>query len=232
VSKWTRFRTRLKQEKLLKKYQANSYDKTFDWDWRAINFNRIALVNRLVSKFPDCDYLEIGCAGNELFDSVFVTKKTGIDPARGGTVRKTSDDFFASNRSRFDVIFIDGLHEYAQVHKDVAHSISALKPGGWVALHDMLPRTWIEHHVPNISTMFWTGDVWKVAFELTQTPGIDFRLLKIDHGVGVFRLTQPDPSLANLSRELADKQFGYLYENIGELPVYDWQDCQDWLRSH
>jgi SAM-dependent methyltransferase len=229
MSKWTRFRAKLKQDKLLKKYQAHAYDKTFDWDWRAIAYNRIALVNLLVAKFPDCDYLEIGCAGNNLFDSVPVKKKTGVDPARGGTVRKTSDDFFAGNTAKFDVIFIDGLHEYEQVHKDVANAIQAVKPGGWVALHDMLPRTWVEHHVPNISNTFWTGDVWKVAFELAQTKGVDFRLLKIDHGVGVFRLSEPAPKLADLSSELRDKEFGYLYENIGKLPVTDWQDAQGWL---
>ena len=39
----------------------------------------------------------------------------------------------------------------------------ALKPGGSIAIHDMLPRDWIEEHVPQISTRAWTGDGWKGA---------------------------------------------------------------------
>ena len=44
------------------KYSHNSYDKSFDWNWKKINFNCIALVNLLVSEKPNCSYLEIGCA--------------------------------------------------------------------------------------------------------------------------------------------------------------------------
>ena len=43
----------------------------------------------------------------------------------------TSDDFFLSNKDKFDVIFIDGLHIYEQVRKDVVNSINAINDGGW-----------------------------------------------------------------------------------------------------
>jgi hypothetical protein len=225
-------RSRLKAKISQKKYAVNAYPKSFGWDWKEINYNRIALVNLLVSKKPDCAYLEIGCASDDLFDSVPALNKTGVDPRKGGNVRKTSDDFFLSNKSQFDVVFIDGLHTYEQVRKDVINSIKFLKPGGWIALHDMLPLNWIEHHVPVVSAGIWTGDVWKVAFELSRTDGIDFKILRIDHGVGVLRLTKDKPALVDLTNELRDKQFSYLYENISKLPVVEWSDAQAWLRGH
>lgn len=215
---------------LQKKYAANSYDKSFNWDWKTTNFNRIALVNLLVSKKSDCAYLEIGCASNDLYDSVAALNKTGVDPHKGGTIRKTSDDFFHTNESFFDVVFIDGLHTYGQVRKDVINSIKFLKSGGWIALHDMLPRNWIEHHVPIVNPGGeWTGDVWKVAFELLQTEGIDFRILKIDYGVGVLKLTKENPTLIDLTNELEGKQFSYFYENVSKLPIIEWRDAQNWL---
>jgi len=213
------------------KHAHNSYNKSFDWDWKQTNFNRIALVNLLVSQKADCAYLEIGCAANDLYDSVPALNKTGVDPQNGGNVRKTSDDFFHTNESFFDVIFIDGLHTYDQVRKDIINSIKFLKPGGWIAFHDVLPRNWMEHHVPYIGLGSWTGDVWKVAFELTQTDGIDFKILKIDCGVGVLRLTKDKPTLIDLRNELSDKQFSYFYENAAKLPIIGWDDAQNWLHE-
>jgi SAM-dependent methyltransferase len=221
--------SKAKYSLLQRKYAANSFDKSFDWRWNTTNFNRIALVNLLVSKFPNCDYLEIGCHLNKLFDSVPVANKVGVDPQQGGNVRKTSDDFFRGNNDKFDVVFIDGLHTYEQVRKDIVNAIKVLKPGGWIAMHDMLPRNWIEQQIPIVTPHEWTGDVWKVAFELAQTEGIDFKIVKIDHGVGVFRLTKQNPSLIDLRDELRPKTFAYLYQNINRLPVVEWQDCLKWL---
>jgi len=179
----------------------------------------------------DPTYLEIGCASNALFDSVPAVHKVGVDPASGGTERKTSDEFFKNNTRQFDVIFIDGLHTYEQARKDVINAIKCLKEKGWIGLHDMLPRNWMEHHIPIVTRDMWLGDVWKVAFELSQTEGIDFRILKIDCGVGVFRVLQEDVMLKDLTRELRDKQFSYYYDNIKTLPIIDWKDAQEWLRS-
>jgi hypothetical protein len=220
-----------KIKRRLLKYGHNSYNKSFDWDWGKTNFNRIALVNLLVSRKADCAYLEIGCAANDLYNSVPVPNKVGVDPQNGGTVRKTSDDFFQTNESYFDVIFIDGLHTYDQVRKDIINSIKFLKRGGWIAFHDMLPRSWMEHHVPYLGLGPWTGDVWKVAFELSQTDGIDFKILKIDCGVGVIRLTKDKPTLIDLTNELSGKQFSYFYENVSKLPIVEWDNAQEWLHE-
>lgn len=146
-------------------------------------------------------------------------------------MRMTSDDFFRQNNAHFDVIFIDGLHTYEQVRRDVINAIKYLNKNEWVALHDMLPRDWIEHHVPNVSKDLWTGDVWKVALELFDTEGIYFRILKVDFGVGVFRVTKENVILKDMVADLTDKEFTYLYDNIQSLPLIDWNDAQQWLRS-
>lgn len=221
---------RLRFKQLQHHYRHHAYEKRFDWDWDSLHYNRIAVVNLLAAKFPACDYLEIGCAANSLFDAVCAPNKVGVDPMRGGTLRQTSDAFFAENTKKFDVIFIDGLHEYHQVRKDVENAMRALKPGGWIALHDMMPAGWMEQHVPMLKSDVWNGDVWKVAFELSQSPGIDFKIIKVDHGVGVFRLDDPHATLIDREQELSAKQFAFYYENFSSLPVVEWHACQAWLR--
>lgn len=208
------------------------FKKAFNWNWGSVHFNRVALVNLLCSSKLDGSYLEIGCQGNILFDAVPMINKIGIDPEVGGTHKEYSDDFFIKNTEFFDVIFIDGLHVYAQVRRDVVNSIKFLKPGGWVAIHDMLPKDAVSEHVPIISRGPWSGDVWKVAFELASLAGIEFKLIKIDCGVGLFRVTEPSATLNNLGYLLQDKRFQYLYENVGHLPLIDWEVAYKWIRTN
>ncbi len=216
-------------QRLQAQYRAAADPRRFDIDWRAAHFNRISIVNLLLARRPDGRYLEIGCDQNELFDSVIATDKVGVDPEQGGTVRLTSDEFFRRNDgARYDVVFIDGLHTYDQTRRDVVNALRCLAPGGWIGLHDMWPLDWLEEHVPRLS-LGWTGDVWKVAFELARTPGIEFKLLKIDHGVGLVRGLAADVQLADRKTELADKRFGYFYANLDQLPVTEYADARKWI---
>jgi hypothetical protein len=208
------------------------FKQSFVWNWSNIRYNRIALVNLLCASKLDGNYLEIGCQGNICFDAVPMMNKIGVDPEGGGTHREYSDDFFIKNTNYFDVIFIDGLHIYDQVRRDVVNSIKFLKPGGWIAIHDMLPDDAISEHVPMISKGPWFGDVWKVAFELASSAGIEFKIIKIDAGIGLFRITEPHATLNNMEGLLQNKRFQYLYENIGQLPLVEWDDAYKWIRTN
>ena len=220
-----------RQRYLLSQWRNSAHSGFFDWDWKKIPYNRIALINFLRAGKPDGKYLEIGCDENAVFHAIPAVYKVGVDPTRGGTHRMTSDAFFARNNEKFDVVFIDGLHTYEQVRQDVINAMKCLEAGGWVALHDLLPRNWIEEHVPIISLGDWNGDVWKVAFELANTEGVEFKLLKIDRGVGVFRLTSPGAQLSDMRRTLQSTRFSYLFDHIGDLPLVEWQEAFAWIQS-
>ena len=210
------------------RHRANASDAVCDWDWAATPFNRIALVNHLLRRIPDAAYLEIGCDREALFRSVPVADKTGVDPVRGGTVRSTSDAFFATNDRRFDLCFIDGLHSYEQTRRDVVAALAAMKPGGWILIHDLLPRSWEEEHVPRFREE-WTGDVWKVAVDLAASPDVDFAIAAIDHGVGIVRPHVPQARLAESAPGLSEARFAAFCEIVPSLPVLGWDETLDWI---
>jgi hypothetical protein len=212
------------------RYRQNSHATTYDRNWGEVNFNRIALVGYLGSRLSRNRYLEIGCAKNTLFDSLFFDYKVGVDPVKGGTLRMTSNQFFEKNVETFDLVFIDGLHTYEQVRQDVINALRTLSSFGWIALHDMLPNHWVEAHVPRLSNGNWTGDVWKLAFELRDMPGIDFRIVEIDNGVGVIRKTELfDEENFSSSNRFDNEKYTFFVDNQSRLPIISWNDFTSWV---
>ena len=202
--------------KLREKY-SNFCETVIHIDWDKILYNRVSFISAATQKFSDCRYLEIGCDNNICFKSIPVINKIGVDPIRGGNVKETSDNFFKDNKNRFDVIFLDGLHIYEQCRKDVINSLKVLEKNGFIFLHDMTPRNWAEENVPRLKDTLWTGNIWKVALELSKTKGIDFFVINADMGVGIIKKNEEDilyqDDYENL-KNLKFKDFLNLNENI------------------
>ena len=127
--------------------------------------HRKEIINEIIKLKNFNDYLEIGCDQNQLFSKIEIENKTGVDPESGGNIKTTSDDFFSTNTKKFDIIFIDGLHIYEQVKKDILNSINCLNDGGIVLVHDCMPDSLAKQAVPRFK-MKWNGDVWKSIVEL------------------------------------------------------------------
>jgi hypothetical protein len=157
-------------------------------------FKRHAFINKAISKYKNCNYLEIGCSRQDLFNSIplKLTNKYGVDPVLGGNYKMTSDLFFEKNppsQIKFDVIFIDGLHHYFQCKRDTQNSINSLNKGGIIFIHDVLPKNQFEEAIPRkLGT--WTGDVWKVAVELFNSKNCDFRIINADQGIGILKINE------------------------------------------
>jgi len=175
-------------------------------------FNRISLINFGILKFgPNCSFLEIGVFPNTVFNSIPLTleKKIGVDPVQGGTHTMTSDDFFKNNHLKFDIIFIDGLHTYDQVKRDFINSYNSLSDEGIIYIHDMLPAKSIFQNLKR-KTSTWNGDVWKLAFQLSDSDNFknNFIIANIDFGIGIFK---KKTNLVNL--DFLNKDFSALSYN-------------------
>ena len=53
--------------------------------------------------------------------------------------KTTSNNFFLTNKLLFDLIYIDGLHTYDQVNKDIDNYKPLIVKGGFIGGHDYHP---------------------------------------------------------------------------------------------
>ena len=185
--------------------------------------SRLDIVQNIIKKKNYKKYLEIGCFDNELFNYINCEKKVGIDPVSGGTIRKTSDQFFSDNNDYFDCIFIDGLHEYKQVRKDILNSLKFLNQGGLILLHDCLPNNYFEQAIPRCQWT-WNGDVWKAIVESRKSKDIDVYTCYADYGIGVI-IKRPNRNLLETSNKdsasLKFEDYFYNHKNLMNIIEYD-----------
>lgn len=199
--------------------EGNYTNATIPLQWPASPL-RIDLLNEIVARNGVQSYLEIGCRDDECFSQIHAAHKVGVDPASGGTVRATSDEFFASNSESFDLIFVDGLHLYEQVVRDIRNSLAALKPNGVIVLHDCLPLNCVAQYREQASRE-WNGDVWKAIVEARTWPEADTVTCLIDQGVGIIRarantdrLDLDANDLASISYEALAKDYRRLMRTV------------------
>ena len=157
--------------------------KKINYDWHQ-HSHRFDIINNIIKYKKYTSYLEIGCQADVSFKKVSALEKIGVDPMDGGTHRMTSDDFFKSNKKKFDIIFIDGLHEYSQVLRDIKNAIKFLNENRIILVHDCLPAKIWHQTIPQTHSS-WNGDVWKAIVECRTIDNIDTYTCIADQGLGV-----------------------------------------------
>ena len=178
------------------------------------NFYRWDLIEYLIKKNNYKNYLEIGCDKNQLFSKVNINNKIGVDPVSGGNVRKTSDDFFKENKSSFDIVFIDGLHTYEQVKRDILNSVNFLLDEGIILVHDCMPDSLGKQAVPRYK-MQWNGNVWKAIVDLRQQENLEIYTCEIDQGIGIVR-KKKNTSILKLDKPINKLKFKDYFSNYKE----------------
>ena len=177
---------------------------------------RAEIIQNIIDLKDFKSYLEIGTYKNEVFDKIKCKKKIGVDPVSGGNIRMTSDNFFKVNQDKFDIIFIDGLHTYKQVKKDILNSINCLRDGGVILLHDCLPLNYYSNAVPRC-TYVWSGDVWKAFVEMRTKDDLDCYCCYADQGIGVILKRKNKNQLTIKFKKFSDIKFNYYFDNYKKL---------------
>lgn len=150
---------------------------------------RFEILNHLIRKFNYTSYLEVGVQKNASFKTVECARKVGVDPdpSANATFCMESDKFFAQNKESFDIFFVDGLHEYEQVYRDILNSLKYLKEGGTIVCHDMNPSSYEAQEVPRVQRR-WNGDVWKAFVRLrTERDDLEMFTVDTDEGCAIIR---------------------------------------------
>ena len=158
---------------------------------------RIDVINMLIDKFGYKSYLEIGIYRGACFQNINVECKEGVDPNpvdfsddRIGSM--TSDEYFKTLPldKKYDIVFIDGLHDHKQVVKDIENSLKHLTENGTIVLHDCNPPTeWHQREINEFDgTGKFNGTVWR-GFVEYRSKHKDFNMFVVDcdWGIGIIQ---------------------------------------------
>jgi hypothetical protein len=156
---------------------------------------RYDIINALIKKHNYKSFLEIGYLDGDTHNKVQCEYKDSVDinPKSGAKYIMSSDEFFKINnsirninRKRWDIIFIDGCHEYEHVKRDIENSLHCVNNNGSIVLHDCNP--------PNEKWQKWCGTVWKaiVDFRNSDYAFWSIQTVDVDCGVGIIRNVKGD----------------------------------------
>lgn len=189
---------------------------------------RTQLLQELIRKFNYQSYLEIGCAMDWNFKQIPAQLKIGVEPHphHGGTHKMTSDEFFATNTQKFDLIFIDGLHIAEQVDKDIQNSLKFLNDNGTIVMHDCNP---VEEEAQREYVVIsnWNGNCWQSFVKARGFENVDACVANFDHGCGVLRV-RPNTEVIKVDEK--DLNWDKLVENRQQwLRLKTFQEVISWV---
>lgn len=185
-----------------------------------IKFSRQIIIQLLLNRSKSKRYLEIGVSTGENFASIEAEYKVGVDPIPMQSLVKQiindnckyyslpSDDYFKEVREDkpFDVIFVDGLHEYKQAYRDIINALDILADGGVIVVHDCTPYDEIVNLPYRLFNLIcpekrpfggaWMGDVWKAIVLLRSLhSNLNVFTLDCDCGCGIVTKGTPESML-------------------------------------
>ena len=83
----------------------------------------------------------------KIFESEILNKKVEI-------IRDISENFFSKNKTKFDLIYIDGNHLYDFVRSDISNSLECLSEDGIIVLDDYRLKGWWKDGVTKAVDFF------------------------------------------------------------------------------
>ena len=142
-------------------------------------------------------------------------KKNWCRPLFGRKNQKNKWWFFLKSKETFDCIFIDGLHSYNQVKKDIVNSLKSLNQNGVIFIHDCLPNNILDQAIPR-PKFIWNGDVWKAIVEFRTLDYVDTYTCNADMGIGII-LKRKNKKKLNLDiKDFSKLKFSDYFKNFKE----------------
>lgn len=174
---------------------------------------RSRVVNRLLARYDEPRYLEVGVCSGRTFDRAKAATKVAVDPVfefdHEDPARVvpgveyhpvTSDHYFGTvvePDRQFDVIYLDGLHTVEQTLRDVTNALHHLQPRGVILIDDVRPSSHLAA-IPDRQLFFeirnrlgqtaqdWMGDVFRVVLAIeTFFQHLSYATVADNHGQAV-----------------------------------------------
>ena len=213
----------------------------------AMKIQREEVIQPLLDLFEQPHYLEIGVFEGKTFHALHAERRVGVDPefpfSLGQARREhpnaeyhmaTSDEYFGrivAPGERFDVVFLDGLHQFEQTLRDLLNALCFVRPDGIIVIDDVKPfdylaaiegrEKWMEVRrkiAPD--KPLWMGDVYRLVFFIESfLQQYRFMTVAETHGQAVlWRRARPEVPDKRM-RELAALDYGDLVLEMDHLRV-------------
>ncbi|WP_331303309.1 class I SAM-dependent methyltransferase [Methylobacterium oryzae] len=186
--------------------------------WEGMEYGQF--MSHLVTAREAQVYLEVGVQQGLALSRIAVKTAYGVDPGFMLSVdpttnkqalhlyRMTSDAFFRDHSHALkaaggiDFAFLDGMHLFEYLLRDVYNTERNCRKSSVIALHDCLPfnSEMIERvnnyaaRTPGPHAAAWTGDVWKVV-KILEKYRPDLQITAVDCApTGLICISNLDPS--------------------------------------
>lgn len=183
--------------------------------------NHEQLINYIISKKGYKSYLEIGTESGNNFEHINIEDKECCDVVKiydKLTYHMPSDEMFAQMdvNKKYDIIFIDGMHDEEYVDRDIVNSLRHLNPGGIICIHDVLPTCaayqvtyeLYDHNMP------WTGNVWKSITKLQDNNLEFYTVVNNDWGLTIIKY-KDNPHALRVPLYNSKIRYDYIFNNTG-----------------
>ncbi len=172
-------------------------------------------------------YLELGCASDVTFEHVICPRKVGVDCVKGGTIKMTTDDYFAKHDERFDMVFIDACHKHDFVMRDVRNSLKILSKGGIIMMHDCNPAIKMWENEDGRAC----GTAWRALVHLRMDADLDVIVSDYSHGTSLLRIGKNTNQLSGL-KPMNELTYVDLDNNRSTwLNPRPWAEVKEWIGS-
>ena len=214
-----------------------------------------------ISSFVEINnYLEIGVFDGRTFLNVDFKNKVGVDPYfrfdyksnisdKSKLIQVTSDEYFSNLIERgeqFDLIFIDGLHEFKQTLRDICASVAHSHERTLWIIDDVYPvdvfSSWPEQmkainfrKEQGLEGGQWHGDVYKVVFFIHDyMPSFSYITISDGANRQLLMWKEPrenfSPEMKSL-KDIEDMHYFLMREKDDIFNLTPWSECLSLLKQ-
>lgn len=162
-------------------------------------YERYEIINQLILSRGYKTYLEVGTDKGDTYNQIVdVVEKECCDPFNNIkpeykftlTYQMTSDEMFdkMDKDKKYDLIFLDGMHEERYLDRDIINALKHLNKGGLILCHDTIPTNVLysrKYPLQNILKGGWTGNVYKSILKLQEQNISFYTLINVIHGMTI-----------------------------------------------
>ena len=181
--------------------------------------NRTEIINNLIRWKKYKSYLEVGVENLDLnFNHIVITEKECVDinPAANATYTMSSDEFFKtiSPDKKYDLIFIDAMHNEEFVDRDITNSLKHLNEGGVICVHDVIPISKsVAQKKEKYDFTVWNGDVYRSIVKLHPSDLYYITVSNDDYGLTI--LYNNDGKKNDLTKYKCEYDYEVIFSDSG-----------------